>query len=75
MKVSVYSWDLGILVPSTSFQKSNIGYPQQPLSERGPCISKKLGLWLFDDQTIRIRMFFEEIGLLRPEVAEAAKAP
>ena len=34
MKVSVYSWGLGIWVSSTSFQKSNIGWPQQPPTEK-----------------------------------------
>ena len=30
VKVFVYSWGLGIWVSSTSFQKNNIGWPQQP---------------------------------------------
>ena len=34
LKVSVYSWDYGIWVSSTSFQKSNIGWPQQPPTEK-----------------------------------------
>ena len=72
MKVSVYFWGLGIWVSSTNFWKSNIGWPQQPPSERVPYISEKLGLWwsisqrmtsighfgAIDDQTIRIRIFF-----------------
>ena len=33
-KVVLKSWDLDIWVLSTSFQKSNIGWPQQPLTER-----------------------------------------
>ncbi len=51
--------------------------PQRPLSEKVPYISEKLDFWRFipqkiasigyfgasDDQTIRIRKFFEEIGL------------
>ena len=34
MKVSVYSLGLGIRVSSTSFLKSNIDWPQQPLTEK-----------------------------------------
>ena len=45
MKVFVYFWGLGIWVSSTSFQKSNIGWPQQPPSERVPYISEKLDFW------------------------------
>ena len=77
MKVSVYSLCLGILVSSTNFWISIIGWPQQPPSERVPYISEKLDFWwsisqkmtsighfgAIDDQTIRIRIFFEEIGL------------
>ena len=77
LKVSVYSWGLEIWVSSTSFRKSNIDWPQQPLTEKVPYISKILGFWwsiqhkrfgighfdAIDDQTIRIRKFFEEIGL------------
>ena len=33
MMVSVYAWDWGIWVSSTSFLKSNIGWPQQPPTE------------------------------------------
>jgi hypothetical protein len=64
---------------STSFQKSNIGWPQQPPAKRVPNISKKLDFWWSisqnrtnighfgarNAQTIRIRKFFEEIGLVR----------
>ena len=45
MKVSVYFWGLGIWVSSTSFWKSNIGWPQQPPLERVPYISEKLNFW------------------------------
>ena len=59
--------------------KSYIGWPQQPPTEKVPNISKKLDFWWSipqkgtsighfgagDDQTIWIRKFFEEIGLLR----------
>ena len=34
MKVSVYFWGLGIWVSSTSFQKSNKDWPQQPPTEK-----------------------------------------
>jgi hypothetical protein len=57
-----------------------MGWPQQPPTEKVPNISKKLDFWWSipqkgtsignfgagDDQTIRIRKFFDEIGLLRP---------
>ena len=36
----------GLEISSTSFQKSNIGWPQQPLTERVSNISKN---WIFDD--------------------------
>ena len=79
----MYSLGLGIWVLSTSFWKSNIGWPQQPPSESVPHINEKLDFWWsipqkmtsighfspIDDQTKRIRISFEEIGLqklLRP---------
>ena len=79
-KVSVYSWGLEIWISSTSFQKSTIGWPQQPPTEKVPYISENLDFWwsipqkrtsvghfgAIDDQTIRIRKFFEDIGLLKP---------
>ena len=34
LKLCVYSWGLEIWVSSTSFQKSNIGWPQQPPTEK-----------------------------------------
>jgi hypothetical protein len=69
-----------IWVSSKKIPKSYIGWPQQPPTEKVPNISKKLDFWWSipqkgtsighfgagDDQTIWIRKFFEEIGLLRP---------
>ena len=68
-----------IWVSSKKNPKSYIGWPQQPLTEKVPNISKKLDFWWSipqkgtsighfgagDDQTIWIRKFFEKIGLLR----------
>ena len=79
MKVSVYSWVWGIWVLSTSFQKSNIGWPQQPPKERVTNISGKLdfcrsisknrtNIGYFgarNVQTITTKKFFEKIGLWR----------
>ena len=79
MKISVCSWGLGIWVSSTNFLKNNKGWPQQPPTERVPNISEKLDFWGSnpqqgtcvghfggkDDQTIRIRKFFEKKGLYR----------
>ena len=45
LKVSVYSWGHGIWVLSTSFQKSNIGWPQQPPTETVPYISESSDFW------------------------------
>ena len=75
----VASGGLDIWVSSTSFQKSNIGWPQQPPKERVPDISKKLDFWWSipqkgtglehlgarDDLTISISIFFGEMRLLR----------
>ena len=77
LKVSVWSWVLDIWLSSSNFQKSNLDWPQQPLTEKMPCISKNLDFWLsipqkmtiighfgaIDDQIIRIRKFFKEMGL------------
>ena len=79
MKASVYFRGATIWVSSTSFQKSNIAWPQQPPTEKVPNISEKLDFWWSipqkgtsighfgarDDQTIMIRNFLEEIGLVR----------
>ena len=60
--------------------KSYIGWPKQPQTEKVPNVSKKLNFWWSipqkgtsighlgarDDQTFRIRKFFEEIVLMRP---------
>ena len=68
-----------ICVSSTSFQKNDIGWPQQPPTERVSIISEKLDFWWSilqkgtvighlgarDDQTIMISRFFDEIRLLR----------
>ena len=80
LEVSVYSWGWEIWVSSTSFQKSNKSWPQQPLKEWLPDISKKLDFWLSipqkgtgfdhlgarDDLTIRISNFFDKMRLFRP---------
>ena len=50
LKVSVYSWDWGIWVSSTSFQKSNIFWPQQPPTEKETDIRENLYFWWFIPQ-------------------------
>ena len=76
LKVSVWSWVLDIWLSSSNFQKSNLDWPQQPLTEKMPCISKNLDFWLsipqkmtiighfcaIDDQVIRIRKFLKKWG-------------
>ena len=73
----VASGGLDICVSSTSFQKNDIGWPQQPLTERVSDISEKLDFWRSipqkrtsighfgakGDQTIIDRKYLEEIGL------------
>ena len=68
----VASGGLVICVSSTSFQKNDIGWPQQPPTERVSDISEKLDFWWSiqqkgtdighlgsrDDQTIIISRFF-----------------
>ena len=49
-KVAAHLIGLGIWVLSIYFQKSNIGWPQQPLMERLPNISKHLDFWWFNPQ-------------------------
>ena len=75
----VGSGGLDIWVSSISFQKSNIGWPQQPPTESVSNISEKLDFWwsipqkgtgighlgAWDDQTIRISIFFDEMRLSR----------
>ena len=88
MKVFVYSWGLGIWVSSTSFWKSNIGWPQQPPSERVPYSSEKLGFWWSISQKMTSIGYFGAIddqdqwvfwgnrafeAVEASEVAEAAK--
>ena len=79
LKVSAYSWGHGILVSSTSFQKNNIGWPQQPPTERVSNISEKLDFqWSIqkkgtgighlgarDNPTIKLNKNFDEMRLLR----------
>ena len=74
-----YSGGYDIWFLSTSFQKSNIGWPQQPPTERMSDISEKLDfLWSIpqkgsgidhlgakDDQNIRISNFCDEMRLLK----------
>ena len=46
LKVKVKFWGLDILVSSTSFWKSNIGWPQQPPIEE---VQISVKIWIFDD--------------------------
>ena len=46
LKVVLKSWGLDIWVSSTSFQKSNIGWPQQPPTEIGPKIQHDIS-WFY----------------------------
>ena len=73
------SWVVGINAWSTISNFFDLTRPQQPPSERVPYISEKLDFWwsipqkitsigyfsASNDHTIRIRKFFEEIGLQR----------
>ena len=75
----VASGGLHFCVSSTSFQKINIGWPQQPPTERVSDISTILDFWWYiaqngtgidhlgawTDQTIRISKIFDEMRLLR----------
>ena len=75
----VASGGLHLCVSSTSFEKNDIGWPQQPLTAKVSDISKKLDFCWFiackgtgighldvkDDKTIRISNFFDEMRLLR----------
>ena len=75
----VGSGGLEFWVSSTSFQKSNIGWPQQPLTESLSNISEKLDFWWSipqngtgighlgarDDQAIKISKFLDEMRLSR----------
>ena len=68
----VASGGADICVSTTSFQKNDIGWPQQPLTERVSDISEKFDFWRSipqketcighfgarDDPTIRISIFF-----------------
>ena len=75
----VASGGADICVSSTSFQKNDIGWPQQPPTERVSDISEKFDFWQSipqketgsghlgarDDQTIRISKVFDEMRLSR----------
>ena len=78
-KVAAHSEDGDIWVLSIFFQKSNIGWPQQPLTSRLQDTSKNLDFWWSNpqkgisighfgargDAIIKIRQFFEEKRLWR----------
>ena len=51
LKVSVYSWDYGIWVSSTSFQKSNIGWPQKPPTENSTSVFMILSIFIIFQNT------------------------
>ena len=73
----VASSGLDICVSSNSFQKNDIGWPQQPLKERVSDISEKLDFWWSipqkgtdighlgarDDPTIKLSKCFDEMRL------------
>ena len=75
----VGSGGLDICVSSTNFQKINIGWPQQPPTEKVSNISEKLDCWWSipqkgtgighlgarDDPTIMFSNFFDEMRLSR----------
>ena len=76
ISLSAWSRGLPICVSSTSFQKNDIGWPQQPLTERVSDISEKLDFWWsipqkgngsdhLGDQTIRISKKFDKTRLSR----------
>ena len=79
LKVVLESWDYIFLGITTSFDKSNIGWPQQPLTVKVWDISEKLDFWwsilqkgtvighlgASDNQIIMISNFFDEMRLLR----------
>ena len=46
LKVVLESWDDKFLIYILGFQKSNIGCPQQPLTEK---VLKSVKNWIFDD--------------------------
>ena len=79
---------LDIWDSSTSFQKNNIGWPQQPLTERVSDISEKLDFWWSipqkgtdidrlsarDDPTIRISIFWQNEAVEAIEATEVVEA-
>ena len=76
---SINAWGCDILIFATIFPKSNIGWPQQPPTERVSDTSKRMDFWWSFpqkgtsvghfgtryDPTIRFRKFFGEMRLLR----------
>ena len=54
------AWGYDILISETSFQKSNIDWPQQPPIERVSAISKKLDFWWSIQQ---IRAIIGQLGI------------
>ena len=58
LKVLLKSWGSDIRVSSTSFQKSNIGWPQQPPTEIGPKIWRDISWFyhFFSSQNIKIKL-------------------
>ena len=60
LKVSVYSWDYGIWVSSTSFQKSNIGWPQKPPTENSTSVFMILSIFIFFQNT-KLKYFSPQI--------------
>ena len=77
LRVVLESWDWIFLGIKTSFQKSNIDWPHQPLTEKLPVLVNNWVLMIYstrtgighsgarDDQTIRISRFFDEMRLSR----------
>jgi hypothetical protein len=59
------SGGLDICVPSTSFQKNDISWPQQPQTERVSDISKK---WIFDDSFHKkgLVLVIWVLGMIKP---------
>ena len=60
LKVSVYSWGYGIWVSSTSFQKSNIGWPQKPPTENSTSVFMILSILIFFQNT-KLKYFSPQI--------------
>ena len=58
----VVSGGVVIWVSSTTFQESNIGWPQQALKERVPNISKQMDFWWFIPQKVTGFDHFRQLG-------------